>query len=117
MIKTGIIGNKAEGIALEYLRLKHLSLKQKNFRSRFGEIDLVMSDGDYLVFVEVRHRRMSSFGGAIESVDSHKQRKLRITAETYMLQNKVKDQPCRFDILCVNGKLNAPSIEWIKDAF
>lgn len=117
MIKTGILGNKAEKIALDYLRLKELTLETKNYQTRFGEIDLVMSDKEYLVFVEVRHRRMSTFGGAIESIDQRKKKKLRLTAQSYLQRNKLADRPCRFDILCVNGELKSPSIQWIKNAF
>ncbi|MDB4512234.1 YraN family protein [Arenicella sp.] len=94
-----------------------MTLHQKNYNCRFGEIDIVMQDHNYLVFVEVRHRKSNLFGGALESVDSRKQKKLRNSAEHYLIKHKKTDSPCRFDILCVNGDLNNPEIDWIKNAF
>jgi putative endonuclease len=76
-----------------------------------------MRDGSYLVFVEVRHRKSQKYGGALESVDLHKQRKLRKAAEYYLIRNKKTDSPCRFDILCVDGDLTEPKYNWIKNAF
>ena len=111
MILTGILGNRAEKLARQYLKKQGLTLLETNFHCRYGEIDIVMRDQDYLVFVEVRHRKSSKFGGALESVDSHKQRKLRHTAEYYLIKHKKNDTPCRFDILCVNGDLNKPEID------
>lgn len=117
MIRTGILGNRAEKIANKYLRRQGLSLIEKNYHCRFGEIDLIMQHADYLVFVEVRHRKSSRFGGALASVDQRKQNKLRHSAEHYLIQHKKTDSPCRFDILCVNGNLNNPEIDWITNAF
>jgi len=82
-----------------------------------GELDLIMWDADYLVFVEVRYRKHNWYGGALESIDHHKQAKLRRAAEHYLVQSKNTDCPCRFDILCVNGNLNKPEFDWIKNAF
>lgn len=76
-----------------------------------------MTDGDYLVFVEVRYRKNLDFGGALESIDRTKQNKLRRTAEHYLLTTKNTDCPCRFDILCLNGNLNKPDIHWVENAF
>ncbi|MCL4122981.1 UNVERIFIED_CONTAM: hypothetical protein GTU68_063356 [Idotea baltica] len=112
-----MLGDRAENLAYRFLKKQGLSLHQKNYRCRFGEIDIVMQDSDYLVFVEVRHRKSNNFGGALESVDSRKQMKLRKSAEHYLIKHKKTDTPCRFDILCVNGDLNKPEIDWIQNAF
>ena len=117
MIQTGILGTRAEKLALSFLKKQGLKAHQQNYHCRFGEIDLIMLDQDYLVFVEVRHRRSQEYGGALESVDRRKQGKLRRTAEYYLIRSKKTDCPCRFDILCVNGDLNSPDIDWIQNAF
>lgn len=117
MIRTGMLGDRAEKLAHKYLRKQGLKSLTQNYHCRFGEIDLIMQDKDYLVFIEVRYRNSQQFGGALESVDRHKQAKLRRTAETYLLKTKNHDCPCRFDILCVTGNLNNPEIDWIKNAF
>lgn len=76
-----------------------------------------MLDQEYLVFIEVRHRLSSNFGGALESITPAKQTKLRRAAEFYLLSTKNNDCPCRFDILCVNGSLHKPEYQWIENAF
>lgn len=121
MIKTGILGNRAEKLAAKHLGHQGLTLIEKNYRCKLGEIDLVMKHKaayeEYLVFVEVRHRKSQSFGGALESVGQHKQTKLRRAAEHYLVHHKLTDCAARFDILCVNGDLNKPEFEWIQNAF
>jgi len=117
MITTGILGNRAEKLALKFLKKSGLRAHEKNYSCRHGEIDLIMWHGEYLVFVEVRHRKLQDFGGALESVDARKQGKLRRSAEHYLQRLKNNGVPCRFDILCVNGNLNNPDYEWITNAF
>lgn len=117
MIKTGILGNRAEKLAAKYLTSKRLKLVEKNYRCKLGEIDLVMQHADSLVFVEVRHRKSRQFGGALESVGHHKQAKLRRAAEHYLMHNKLNDCAARFDVLCVNGNLNNPDYHWVQNAF
>ena len=116
-IGTRATGNRAEDLAARYLRKHKLKLVERNYLCKVGELDLIMLDGEYLVFVEVRHRRDHHFGGALESVDQFKQAKLRRAAEHYLQATKTTDCPCRFDILCVNGNLNQPEFDWIKNAF
>jgi len=112
-----MLGNRAEKLAHKYLRKQGLKSIAQNYHCRYGEIDLVMRDNDYLVFVEVRYRKNQNYGGAIESVDRFKQAKLRRSAESYLLKSKNHDYPCRFDILCITGNLNKPELDWIKNAF
>jgi putative endonuclease len=108
-------GNAAEAIALSYLQHRGLSLLQQNYRSRSGEIDLIMQQDGALVFVEVRYRKSSRFGSAAESVTPAKQHKLLKTAR-YFLQQRGLDAPCRFDVVGISGR-NQTEIEWIRDAF
>ncbi len=110
-------GDHAEDLALHYLQAKSFTLEERNFNCRYGEIDLIMRDKDYIVFVEVRYRASLQFGGALESIDQFKQAKLRRAAEYYLVKRKSNDCACRFDILCVNGNLNKPDYEWIANAF
>ena len=108
-------GQAAESKALDFLQHKGLRLLSRNYRCKNGEIDLIMQQGETLVFVEVRFRQSSRFGSAAESVTSAKQHKLLLTANHYLQQNGM-DSPCRFDVLGIGGK-DQTEIEWIQNAF
>ena len=112
MLKS-LLGQTAESRAAAYLHARGLTLLARNWRSRFGEIDLVMQDGATLVFVEVRLRSRSDFGGAAASVTPGKQKKLLAAARQYLATLKTLP-PCRFDVVALTGS-DAP--EWIKNAF
>lgn len=107
-------GQAAEIIAAQYLNAQGLKLIARNYRSRFGEIDLIMQDGTSLVFVEVRLRKSKLFGGAEESITASKQHKIVITAEYYLQQHG--NQNCRFDVILMD-KEDAQNVTWIKNAF
>jgi putative endonuclease len=107
-------GEAAEQIAAEFLKAQGLKLITSNYRSRFGEIDLIMQDGANVVFVEVRLRKNKHFGGAEESITVAKQHKIVITAEYYLQQHG--NQACRFDAILMD-KADAKNISWIKNAF
>ncbi len=110
MIKSG---RDAENAAFEYLCKQGLSVIERNYRCRFGEIDLIMRDAETMVFVEVRMRASSSFGGAPASIDARKKRKL-LTAARHYMATKGQFPDCRFDAVLLNGDKR---IEWIRDAF
>ncbi len=114
-------GALVEGLALGFLKRQGFTLVQQNFYSRYGEIDLIVANSSYLVFVEVRHRVSEQFGGAIESITTAKQQKLRKTAQAFLVRYKYHDTPCRFDVLCYSGDASELSSdsdpEWIQDAF
>ncbi len=103
--------NVFERAACDYLLQHGLELVDANYSCRFGEIDLVMRDGNSLVFVEVRFRKSSGFGGGAASVDSAKQRRLSRTARHY-LQHHRFDGDCRFDVVDVSGHIEkeAPTV-------
>lgn len=112
------LGQQAEARAHRYLRKQGLLLVTKNYRSPYGEIDLIMRQQETLVFVEVRYRRSSSFGMAAETVDWRKQKKLRATAEHYLQNNtKSRNRPCRFDVVSLSGNYKNGTIDWYTDAF
>lgn len=103
-------GKQAEDRALVYLRQQGLQLIVRNYRCRFGEIDLVMQDRSLLVFVEVRQRTHRRYGGAAASVGSVKQHRLWRTAEHYLMRLH-RPPACRFDLVAIDGE----SLEWIRD--
>ena len=106
-------GAQAEQIAAQYLQKHGLKLIQANFHSRFGEIDLILRDGETLIFAEVRQRSRGDFGGAAASIDAHKQKRLILTAQQY-LASLPRTPPCRFDAVLLDA---ANNIEWVKNAF
>ncbi|UCC56754.1 MAG: YraN family protein [Gammaproteobacteria bacterium] len=111
-------GKDAETLAGSYLERHGLSLLQRNYQSRHGEIDLVMTDGDCIVFVEVRYRRQSTFGSGVETVDHRKQARITACARYYLQQHPtVSARPCRFDVIGISGSLKNPRFDWIADAF
>lgn len=109
-------GAQAEQTAARYLQQQGLKLLQANYRCRFGEIDLIMSEGETLVFVEVRLRTRNDYGGAAASIDHRKQGKLMRTAQHY-LATFAHLPPCRFDALLLASADGAQGVEWIKNAF
>lgn len=113
-------GNQAENLALQYLKKNGLKLIESNYLTKIGEIDLIMLDKSEqsLVFVEVRYRKSTHFGAAIDTVDSNKQKKLICTAEFFLLQHpQYNNFICRFDVIGLESDLKYPEIYWIKNAF
>ena len=120
MGRSNIAGAWGEALAAEYLRKKRYQIEAVNYRSRFGEIDLIVRNKKYLVFVEVKLRKSEKFAAAREYVDRHKQDRLRITASMYLTQNPTELQP-RFDVVEIYAPEGAdtpkPIIEHLEDAF
>jgi putative endonuclease len=110
-------GMKAEVYARQFLVKQGLVWLMSNYACRMGEIDLVMQSAQgELVFVEVRRRTSTRFGGALESITPSKQKKLIKTASHYlMLHPNQGQQGVRFDVLAIDG--SPPCVTWIKQAF
>ncbi|MPV85947.1 YraN family protein [Ostreibacterium oceani] len=111
-------GFHCEKIAKQFLKKQGLKGVCENYHSRFGEIDLIMQDGNTLVFVEVKSRQINAQVSAVESISAQKIQKIIKTAEHYLLQlSEIPD--CRFDVIAVthNHQLSDYTIEWIKAAF
>lgn len=108
-------GAQAEQWAAQYLRQQGLKPVTENYRGRFGEVDLIMRDGAALVFVEVRLRRNTDFGGAAASIDARKQQRLIRTAQQY-LAGLAHIPPCRFDAVLMDDAQGA-NVQWLKNAF
>jgi putative endonuclease len=110
-----IKGDDKERLAEDYLTAKGFGLIERNFLCKSGEIDLIMKDQEYLVFIEVRYRENKEFGGALASITAGKQKKLRRAAEYYLLKNFGNTPPpCRFDVVGIEGQ---DEIMWVKNAF
>lgn len=108
------LGQAAEDRALAHLRGAGLRLLTRNFRCRLGELDLVMLDGEMLVFVEVRSRRPGRFGDALASVTPAKQRRLRAAAAYYLaLQPQARARLTRFDLVAIDTTASADAgLQW-----
>jgi putative endonuclease len=106
-----IIGQAGEDAALDWLQQRRLELVERNFRCKGGEIDLIMQDGDTLVFVEVRKRADKQHGGAAASITPAKQKRLIAAAQHY-LQRYRMPPACRFDVVAIDGEETV----WLKNA-
>lgn len=120
MGRNNIVGAWGEALAADFLQKKHYKLVATNYHSRFGEIDLIVCDRKYLVFVEVKLRKSDRFARAAEFVDYRKQNRLRATAELYLAENPSALQP-RFDVIEIYAPEGTatvrPKINHLEDAF
>lgn len=107
-------GNKAEELALHFLKKKGLKLLEKNFSTRAGEVDLIMQDDDTVVFIEVRYRKNTNFGGAAASVTPKKQLRVIKAALAYQQKN-TSQSSMRFDVVAIEG--DNEELNWIQSAF
>jgi len=110
---TTVLGRRAEDHALRHLEQHGLRLLERNYRCRGGEIDLILRDGEHLVFVEVRFRSNPAFGGPLATVDRRKQRRIVLAARHYLARRGDRDA-CRFDVVGLDGQ---GELHWVKDAF
>jgi len=116
------LGDQGELAAERFLKNQGLTLVEKNYRCRRGELDLIMQDKEYCVFVEVRLRKNVAFGSPAETITHAKQRKLIAAAQHYLLANGLSEKVrCRFDVVSITGDLKYSErdaqIEWHKNAF
>ena len=120
MGRSNLLGAWGEATAAEYLRKKRYEMVAAGYRCRFGEIDLIVKDRKYLVFVEVKLRKNGDFAQAMEFVDRRKQDRIRITASMYLSQNPTALQP-RFDVIEIYAPQGTdtprPQIRHMEDAF
>ena len=108
----------AESLAAKHLAQMGLTLVEQNYHLRFGEIDLIMRDQNLIVFVEVRFRKISRFGGAIHSISRRKQSCLMRSARLFLQQYpQWSDHPCRFDVIAYDGSAARADPRWVQAAF
>lgn len=110
------IGKLGEDISTKYLEKHGFCIIERNFHSRYGEIDIICENSDYIVFVEVKTKKSSTYGCASERVDFHKRVKILKTIETYLYNNEVNKQP-RIDVIEVILFKNKFQINHIENAF
>ena len=107
------VGDAAETLAARFLVSRGLSIVERKFRCRGGEIDLIARDDGTLVFVEVRLRSSNAFGGAKESITAMKRSRMRLAAGHY-LARLTREPPCRFDAVLLDT-LDQTRVEWMID--
>jgi putative endonuclease len=111
-------GARIEALARDFLQDRGLTPVAANANYRGGELDLVMRDGDTLVFVEVRYRRSPGFGGGAASIGAAKRRRTVLAAELFLAGHREYARlPCRFDVIDASGDADAPDFDWLRDAF
>ncbi len=114
-LKTRDIGQQAEQLACEYLQNRGLRLRSRNYHCKHGEIDLIMEDKGYLVFVEVRKRKHAQYGTGNESIVMQKRSRIIRSAKHYLQKHKLYYRmPCRFDTVGLDQQSN---VAWIPNAF
>lgn len=113
-VNNRLLGNIGEDIAVHLAENRGLEIIQRNFRCRFGEIDIIARDKNTLVFIEVKARRSSKYGFPEEAVDFNKQTRIRSVASFYISMILRRDRPCRFDVYAIyldeNCKLDSYKI-------
>lgn len=120
MGNSKLSGAWGEALTAEYLRKKHYQILASGYRCRFGEIDLIVRDKKYLVFVEVKLRKSADFAQAMEYVDKRKQDRIRATASFYLSEHPTALQP-RFDVMEIYApegtRTRCPEFHYMEDAF
>jgi putative endonuclease len=112
------LGPRGEGMARIFLQEKGLEIIEENYRTRWGEIDLIARDGPTLVFVEVKTRSQRLFGSPLQAVTPDKQRRLRRMATMYLAKKNLDEIPARFDVVGITLlDEDPPEIVWIPNAF
>ena len=110
-------GQKAEDMAVRYLKKRGYKILERNYRNRNGEIDIIARDGDALVFVEVKARRSERFGTAKAAVTIHKQRQVSKVALGYLKLTDQSGVKARFDVVTVDRREGRHAIHLIRNAF
>lgn len=100
-----------EGKALDYLEARGLKLVERNYYSKFGEVDLILLDNGVLVFVEVKYRKNNYYGSSLESVGKRKAKRIYLSAMEYIKKKDYEGLGIRFDLIGIEDK----EINWIKN--
>jgi putative endonuclease len=111
------LGKCGEEAAVEFLREQGYKIIARNYRSRFGEIDIIARDKDTLCFVEVKTRHSDRFGTPEEAVTRAKQKQIAKSALSFLKERHLLDTKARFDVVAIVYSKDKPKTELIKDAF
>ena len=103
MGRSNLTGAWGEALAADYLRKKHFRIEAANYYSRFGEIDLIASDGRVIAFVEVK-LRTGGYASGREAVTKAKQKRICKGAMYYMMRNGLMNRQARFDVIEIQGE-------------
>ena len=107
------IGKNGEDMAISYLQSRGYKIIERNYKTKFGEIDIIAADGEYIVFVEVKKRFSKEYGPPELSITRSKRLHIAKSALSYIKLKKLINRPVRFDVIA----LTAEKIELIKNAF
>ncbi|MBI5047848.1 MAG: YraN family protein [Deltaproteobacteria bacterium] len=110
-------GRQGEELAAAFLKQNGYRILENNFRCRYGEIDIIATEGKTLAFIEVKTKTNNKFGPPKLAVDFNKQRQLSKTATAYLIQKKLTNYPARFDVVGISIMENETEIELIRNAF
>lgn len=110
------LGDEGEGLAIQFLHKNGYQILEQNYKTPVGEIDIIASEAETLVFIEVKTRKSIEFGMPYEAVNREKRRKISNTALLYLKRFK-EIPPCRFDVVSIYYENGGPELELIKDAF
>lgn len=111
------LGKTGEDLAAKHLILKGYKILSRNYRAERGEIDIVAQDRDTIVFVEVKTASTTKFGSPETWVDERKQIQISKVASAYLVEHRLEDQNCRFDVVAILQTDGRMSIEHFMDAF
>ncbi|MFP6770522.1 MAG: YraN family protein [Planctomycetaceae bacterium] len=113
------LGERGEDLAARFLVTRGLTVSERRYRTRQGEIDLVCRDRDTVVFVEVKTRRTRKAGEPFEAITRHKQQRLTRLALAYLKRHDLLEAPARFDVVSIlySEKTPTPTIDYFRDAF
>jgi|SRR5690554_1716154 len=114
---TRQVGTEYENRAIIFLQNQGLQLQDRNFRLDNSEVDLIFSDDEQLIFVEVKYRRTQQFADILEQLTAAQLQRVRHAARVWMIKNNINEHEvgCRFDIVAITGE--PFQVEWLKDAF
>ncbi len=117
-LKTSLLGKEGEELALGFLKAQGYRIKERNFKNKLGEIDIVAQDKDTICFIEVKTRTNEDFGTPLEAVMPRKQHKLSQLALSYLKSKDLLTQRARFDVVSLmKSEDGVPEISLLKDAF
>lgn len=110
-------GQQAESAAVKFLKVQGYKIIRCNYKTKFGEIDIIAKDKNVICFVEVKARHSKLFGEPAEAVSVTKQRQISKAAICYLKENNLLECPARFDVVSLLCRRDQPEIDLIKDAF
>ncbi len=110
-------GKVYEDLAVDFLRKNKFKIIARNFKCRFGEIDIIAREKNTLCFIEVRKRKTNSLVTAVESVDRKKREKIKITSLFYLKQNKERFENLRYDVISLTQEKEKLNLDLIRGAF